>query len=84
MALSEEHMIGLYIAIPIYFALLCGASYWAHRRMERLVHNDISDTLSAHYLGGRTFGRLLTAGTTFASIFSGYTVIGIPQEAYNL
>jgi Na+/proline symporter len=26
----------------------------------------------------------LTAGTLFASLFSGYTVVGVPNEAYNL
>ena len=31
----------------------------------------------------QTFGPFLTAGTVFASIFSGYTVVGIPNEAYN-
>ena len=51
--------------------------------MGRLVHGGVADTLSAHYLGGQTFGPFLTAGTTFASIFSGYAVIGIPNEAYN-
>jgi Na+/proline symporter len=38
--------------------------------------------LTAHYLGGRDFGPLLTAGTVFASLFSGYTVIGVPNEAF--
>ena len=35
-----------------------------------------------HYLGGRTFGPLVTAGTVFASLFSGYAVVGIPNEAF--
>jgi solute:Na+ symporter, SSS family len=33
-------------------------------------------------LGGRDLGPLLTAGTLFASLFSGYTVVGVPNEAY--
>jgi sodium/proline symporter len=44
---------------------------------------DTSDALSAHYLGGRSFGPLMTAGTMFASLFSGYTVVGVPNEAFN-
>ena len=52
--------------------------------MERMEHDKTADKLSAHYLGGRQFGPLLTAGTTFASLFSGYTVIGVPNEAYNV
>jgi solute:Na+ symporter, SSS family len=42
----------------------------------------LSVQLTAHYLGGRDFGPLLTAGTLFASLFSGFTVVGIPNEAY--
>jgi len=42
----------------------------------------VQTKLEAHYLGGRTFGPIMTAGTLFASLFSGYTVIGIPDEAF--
>lgn len=42
----------------------------------------VNDKLAAHYLGGRDFGPLLTAGSLFASLFSGYTVVGVPNEAY--
>lgn len=38
--------------------------------------------MSAHYLGGRSFGPILTAGSLFAELFSGYTVTGIPNAAY--
>jgi sodium/proline symporter len=31
---------------------------------------------------GRTFGPWVTAGTMFASVFSGYTVVGIPNESF--
>lgn len=51
--------------------------------MERMKHDDVADKLSSHYLGGRDFGPLLTAGTLFASLFSGYTVIGVPNDAFN-
>ena len=79
---SAEHQTGLFISIPIYFVVLACCAWWAHRRMERMEHDKTADKLSAHYLGGRQFGQLMTAGTTFASLFSGYTVIGVPNEAY--
>ncbi|CAB9503729.1 Sodium/proline symporter [Seminavis robusta] len=41
------------------------------------------DILYSHYLGGRSLGPVLTTGTIFASFFSGYTVVGIPNEAYS-
>ncbi|KAL7506888.1 hypothetical protein ACHAXN_004100 [Cyclotella atomus] len=80
---AEQHLPGLYISVPIYFVLLGGCAYWAHRRMERMEHEHTADKLSAHYLGGKDFGPWMTAGTIFASLFSGYTVIGVPNEAYN-
>lgn len=79
---SEEHINGLYVTVPIYFCLLAGAAYWAHHRMEQMKHENVSDQLDSHYLGGRSFGPLLTAGTLFASMFSGYTVIGVPNDAF--
>ncbi len=79
---SEENRKGLYVAVPIYFCCLALATYWAYHRVEKMKHTGVSDALAAHYLGGRDFGPLLTAGTLFASLFSGYTVVGIPNEAY--
>ena len=81
---SSENRDWLYIAIPIYFAVLAACAAWAYKRMEKMKHDGMSDQLSSHYLGGRSFGPLLTAGTVFASLFSGYTVVGIPNEAYKL
>ena len=43
----------------------------------------VADKLSAHYLAGRAIGPVLTTGTVFASFYSGYTVVGIPNEAYS-
>mmetsp|Transcript_11220 Transcript_11220/g.24297 ORF Transcript_11220/g.24297 Transcript_11220/m.24297 type:complete len:771 (-) Transcript_11220:263-2575(-) len=79
---AQEHRVGLYISIPVYFCVLGCCAWWAHRRMEKMEHEKVNDKLTAHYLGGRSFGPLLTAGTVFASLFSGYTVIGVPNEAY--
>ena len=81
---SEENRNGLLITVPLYFAFLAFAAYWAYKRIETMKHSGISDKLTAHYLGGRDFGPLLTAGTLFASLFSGYTVIGVPNEAFRL
>lgn len=79
---SEEHRNGLYITVPVYFVFLGLAAFWAYRRMERMKHDEVADKLSSHYLGGRDFGPFMTAGTLFASLFSGYTVIGTPNDSY--
>ncbi|KAL7547663.1 hypothetical protein ACHAWF_012122 [Thalassiosira exigua] len=80
---AQEHKLGLFISVPVYFCILGGCAFWAHKRMERMEHDKVSDKLTAHFLGGQNFGPLMTAGTVFASLFSGYTVIGVPNEAYN-
>jgi len=74
---SADNRLGLYVALPVYFVLLTGCAVYAYVRVERIKRLGISDHLSAHYLGGRSFGPLLTAGTVFASFFSGYTVVGV-------
>lgn len=79
---SEENRTGLYVTIPLYFCILGLATYYAHRKMKHMANEGMNDQMSAHYLGGRSFGPLVTAGTMFASQFSGYTVVGVPNEAF--
>jgi len=79
---SPENRIGLYYAIPIYFVFLVCLSFWAFHRSKSLKVNKKCDALSIHYVGGRDFGPIVSAATLFASLFSGYTVIGVPNEAF--
>ena len=84
---SADHRLGLYISIPVYLFILACCAVVAHRRMEQMTskssgNNSTVNTLTAHYLGGRSLGPLVTAGTVFASLFSGYAVVGIPNEAF--
>ncbi|KAL3916705.1 MAG: hypothetical protein SGILL_005057 [Bacillariaceae sp.] len=81
---SDANRTGLFVAVPVYFLILAGCAVWAYRRMEKMKHDGVQDKLSAHYLGGRDFGPWLIAGTMFATQYSGYTVIGIPNEAYRM
>ena len=41
---AEEHQMGLLIAVPVYFVVLAGCSYWSHRWMERMEHDKVVDT----------------------------------------
>lgn len=45
-------------------------------------HEGTNDALTTHYLAGRSFGPVVMSGTLFASLFSGYTVVGVPNEAF--
>ena len=50
MALREDQLLGLYIAIPLYFVLLTGAAIWARKRTERLVNDKVTDQVRRHCL----------------------------------
>jgi sodium/proline symporter len=78
----EDHITGLYVVVTIYFVVIALCAYWGHTRQIQLSHSGVSDKLTSHYLGGRSIGPLLTTGTIFASFYSGYTVVGIPNEAF--
>lgn len=86
---SSEQQAGLYVTIPLYFLVLAGCALWANRRNRKEVEESLNgnghhhtDQLSSHYLGGRNIGPILSSGTIFASFYSGYTVVGIPTEAF--
>lgn len=73
--------VGLIIAIPLFLAVNALLAVVGARWMNRLSHDSSEDVLTAHYLGGRSFGPWLTLGTTFATMFSGFTIIGIPNDS---
>ena len=79
---DSDYITGLYVAIPVYFGMMVLVALWAYRRTKYLEQEEKNDAISAHYLGGRGLGPWVTAGTMFASLFSGYTVIGVPNEAF--
>lgn len=40
---AQENLLGLYIAVPVYFALLGLATYWAMIRMSKMKHEGVAD-----------------------------------------
>ena len=87
MVWDSNNLIGIYIALGIYFALLSLAALAGYFKMKRNKQQNqqegkVEDVLEAHYLGNRDFGPIQTAGSSFSSFFSGYTVVGVPDEAY--
>ena len=78
----RQNRLGLYITIPLYFCILGFVAWISYRRIQRMQADGVADQLTSHYLGGRAFGEVTIAGTVFASLFSGYTVIGIPNESF--
>ena len=89
MNLDSDNLIGIYIAFSIYFVAIAIAAIAAYRRIHA-AKDVVGDgetkhaVIEAHYLGNRSFGPFLTAGSLFASFFSGYTVVGVPNEAFDM
>ena len=81
---SADNRTGLYIAVPIYFCILGVAAFYSYRKLNKQVNEGTTDYVTGHYLAGRSFGPVVTAGTVFASLFSGYTVVGIPNECFKV
>jgi Na+/proline symporter len=84
---TSEVPLGLFIAIPVYFALMVGLAIYAffstrRRHAAEAKMGVEEDAMSSHFLSGRSLGPFVSACTLFASIFSGYTVVGVPNEAF--
>ena len=59
----EERNIGLMLAVPIFLLINAVLAYFGGRMMSKMQHKSSEDILTAHYLGGRSFGPLLSIGT---------------------
>jgi Na+/proline symporter len=54
-----------------------------HRHILHHTHTHThKHTTDDHFTGGGNLGALVLTCTLFATVFSGYTVVGIPNEAY--
>jgi Na+/proline symporter len=69
-----------YIAILVacYLFFLLSVSIWSWRK-NRGKDIDVDE----HFTGGGNLGPFVLCCTLFATLFSGYTVVGIPNEAYS-
>lgn len=81
--MSHIFIICMHMMLKLFlYALLQVVAVVGTIRTRQLKHTTSEDALTAHYLGGRSFGPLVLFGTMFASLFSGGTIVGMPQEAY--
>jgi len=75
----EVH-VGVWIVIAIYFLLLFGILVWVKVCSKH--PGEAEKPLESHYLAGRKLGPMVLGISLAASLFSGYTVVGIPAEAF--
>ncbi|OLQ15705.1 Sodium/glucose cotransporter [Symbiodinium microadriaticum] len=75
---SQEGNVVLYTVVGLYLALLTVIAKLAHRRKQNQA--AVVGKVKAHFSG--SFGKFTLMLTTFSTIYSGYTVTGIPEEAF--
>jgi SSS family solute:Na+ symporter/sodium/pantothenate symporter len=69
----------IYIAVLVgcYLMFLLSVSVWSYKQNKG---KDVN--VDDHFTGGGTLGPIVLTCTLFATVFSGYTAVGIPNEAY--
>ncbi|CAK0799202.1 unnamed protein product [Prorocentrum cordatum] len=70
----------VWTVLAIYLAVLLGIL--VHSQVQTCRAATSGSAMEAHYLWGRRIPGAFLALTTVASVFSGYTVTGLPAEAY--
>ena len=73
---NADHQKAVLIAICIFIGINGLIAIFGTIRTKALSHKTSEDVLTAHFLGGRSFGPIVLFGTMFASLFSGGTVVG--------
>ena len=73
-------LLGVYVLAMIIVSII--ANIKNRRSKLNIEHKPVSNnTVITHFLGAKNFGFFILLLTTFASIFSGYTLVGVPNEA---
>jgi Na+/proline symporter len=72
----------VYLCMAFYVLAMLGVSIIANRQNAAAEHEGGDDAaVSEHFLGGKGFGVVVLTLTTLATVFSGFTVVGVPNEA---
>ena len=72
----------IYVTLAIYILAMFAVTFIANRQNSAAeVELGEDAAIKTHFLGGKDFGVVILTLTTFASLFSGFTVVGVPNEA---
>jgi Na+/proline symporter len=72
----------VYLCLAFYVLAMLGVSIIANRQNAAAEHEGGDEAaVSEHFLGGKGFGVVVLTLTTLATVFSGFTVVGVPNEA---
>ncbi|CAJ1373504.1 unnamed protein product [Effrenium voratum] len=76
---KQQGNVVLYVVVAIYLVLLLVVAKIAHSRKRRATAS--AGEVQAHF--GGSFGAATLLLTTFSTVYSGFTVTGIPDEAFD-
>jgi len=89
---DDKQRVGLLVTMSLYFCtmLAIGIVAWREQKKRRAEAARRSgaggataeDSMGSHFVAGNSLGMFVTVCTLFASLFSGYTVVGVPNEAF--
>jgi len=75
---------GFFFTLGCYCILLLGLAIGSYFLNKKDSEADESKAYSAHFMGSKSFGWLISVLTFFSTIYSGYTINGVPSEAGSL
>ena len=78
----------LYYVFSGYLMIVFGIAIYIFnekKKKQTLVSNNTQHSnhqIQDHFLAGKSTNLFILCATTFSTVFSGYTMIGVPTEAY--
>jgi Na+/proline symporter len=72
--------VDLYYIFGVYLALVFAIAIYIFFEKKKKPQED--DHVGEHFLAGKSTNLVILCATTFSTIFSGYTMIGVPSEAF--
>lgn len=73
----------LYYVFGVYLALIFAIAIYIFFDKKKKSQQEAHDNIGEHFLAGKSTNLFILCATTFSTIFSGYTMIGVPNEAYD-
>jgi SSS family solute:Na+ symporter/sodium/pantothenate symporter len=79
----EDNNTGVYITLTLYLLLTALVTWLANRDNRKEEAREGEETLiKTHFLGGKNLDLRVLYLTSFATYFSGYTCVGVPNDAF--
>jgi hypothetical protein len=77
---TRQHQARFFIGIGLYIAALIGIAVYSRFKTRETAVQEGS-RLREHFMASGSFGTVVMVLSIFSTAFSGYTVVGVPEEA---